>query len=85
MSPYIARPHSPADRVRGCVWACVPLSVGGGADLEKKFLKEADALGLESLKGHRSVGGARASIYNAMPVEGVQALVDFMTEFKASN
>uniref|UniRef100_A0A7S0SDZ2 phosphoserine transaminase n=1 Tax=Mantoniella antarctica TaxID=81844 RepID=A0A7S0SDZ2_9CHLO len=63
----------------------VPFTLGGGADLEKKFLKEADALGLESLKGHRSVGGARASIYNAMPVEGVQALVDFMTEFKASN
>ena len=51
----------------------------------KKFLKEAEAAGLESLKGHRSVGGARASIYNAMPMEGVQALVDFMAEFKKNN
>lgn len=58
---------------------------GGGADLEKKFLSEAAAAGLESLKGHRSVGGARASIYNAMPMEGVQALVDFMAEFKKNN
>ena len=41
--------------------------------------------GLESLKGHRSVGGARASIYNAMPMKGVQALVDFMAEFKKNN
>jgi phosphoserine aminotransferase len=63
----------------------VPFTLSGGEDLEKKFLKEADALGLESLKGHRSVGGARASIYNAMPVEGVQTLVDFMAEFKAKN
>ena len=54
-------------------------------EVEKKFLKEADAAGLESLKGHRSVGGARASIYNAMPMEGVQALVDFMAEFKKNN
>ena len=46
---------------------------------------EAAAAGFESLKGHRSVGGARASIYNAMPMEGVQALVDFMAEFKKNN
>ena len=63
----------------------VPFTLGGGADLEKKFLAEAAAAGLESLKGHRSVGGARASIYNAMPMEGVQALVDFMAEFKKNN
>lgn len=63
----------------------VPFTLSGGEDLEKKFLKEADQAGLESLKGHRSVGGARASIYNAMPKEGVQALVDFMAEFKKSN
>ena len=63
----------------------VPFTLGGGEDLEKKFLKEAAAAGFESLKGHRSVGGARASIYNAMPKEGVQALVDFMADFKAAN
>jgi phosphoserine aminotransferase len=51
-------------------------------ELEKKFAQEAEAAGLSSLKGHRSVGGLRASIYNAMPLEGVQALVDFMGEFE---
>jgi phosphoserine aminotransferase len=51
------------------------------ANLDGDFLKQADARGLLQLKGHRSVGGMRASIYNAMPLEGVQALVDFMGEF----
>ena len=60
-------------------------SPSAARELEKKFLSEANAAGLESLKGHRSVGGARASIYNAMPMEGVQALVDFMAEFKKNN
>jgi phosphoserine aminotransferase len=50
-------------------------------DLEKSFLKEAEKRGLHQLKGHRSVGGVRASIYNAMPLEGVEALRHFMTEF----
>jgi len=49
------------------------------------FLKESAARGLDQLKGHRSVGGMRASIYNAMPVEGVQALVGFMREFAKKN
>jgi phosphoserine aminotransferase len=49
--------------------------------LDKPFLKEAEAAGLLALKGHRAVGGMRASIYNAMPIEGVQALVDFMADF----
>jgi phosphoserine aminotransferase len=49
--------------------------------LEKQFLQEAQAHGLHELKGHRSVGGCRASIYNAMPIEGVQALCAFMREF----
>jgi phosphoserine aminotransferase len=53
--------------------------------LDEPFLKEAAAAGLLSLKGHRSVGGMRASIYNAMPLEGVQALVDFMKDFAARN
>lgn len=54
-------------------------------ELEKKFISEASALGMVGLKGHRSVGGCRASIYNAMPVEGVQALANFMSEFAKNN
>jgi phosphoserine aminotransferase len=54
-------------------------------DLEKTFAKEATAAGLDGLKGHRSVGGMRASIYNAFPEAGVQALVDFMREFERKN
>jgi len=59
--------------------------VTGDADLDKKFCKEAEANGLSNLKGHRSVGGMRASIYNAMPYEGVAKLVDFMKKFEAEN
>jgi len=55
------------------------------ANLDGDFLKQADARGLLQLKGHRSVGGMRASIYNAMPLEGVQALVNFMNEFARKN
>jgi phosphoserine aminotransferase len=54
-------------------------------ELEKKFAKEATAAGLDGLKGHRSVGGMRASIYNAFPEEGVDALVQFMQEFERKN
>ena len=54
-------------------------------ELEKKFVAEATAAGLDGLKGHRSVGGIRASIYNAFPVEGVDALVQFMKEFERAN
>jgi phosphoserine aminotransferase len=54
-------------------------------ELEKKFAKEATAAGLDGLKGHRSVGGLRASIYNAFPEPGVQALVSFMQEFERTN
>lgn len=59
--------------------------VTGDADLDKKFAAEAAAAGLKNLKGHRSVGGMRASIYNAMPEEGVAALVAFMKKFAAEN
>jgi phosphoserine aminotransferase len=52
---------------------------------DKDFLKKASALGLINLKGHRSVGGMRASIYNAMPIEGVKKLVDFMKSFEQEN
>jgi len=54
-------------------------------DLEKKFVKEATAAGFDGLKGHRSVGGMRASIYNAFPERGVEMLVDFMREFERAN
>ncbi len=59
--------------------------VTGDAELDKKFAKEADLAGLKNLKGHRSVGGMRASIYNAMPYEGVVKLVEFMKEFAKNN
>jgi phosphoserine aminotransferase len=54
-------------------------------ELEKKFVAEATAAGFDGLKGHRSVGGLRASIYNAFPTDGVRALVDFMKEFERTN
>ena len=54
-------------------------------ELEKTFAKEATAAGLDGLKGHRSVGGMRASIYNAFPEEGIDALVQFMQEFERRN
>lgn len=59
--------------------------VTGDADLDAKFVKEAKAAGFENLKGHRSVGGMRASIYNAMPQEGVEKLVEFMKKFEEEN
>lgn len=59
--------------------------VTGDKDLDAKFIKEAAANGLVNLKGHRTVGGMRASIYNAMPVEGVQKLVEFMKKFEMDN
>jgi phosphoserine aminotransferase len=72
-------PVNPADRSR----MNVPFTLKDAA-LDGEFLKQADARGLLQLKGHRSVGGMRASIYNAMPLEGVQALVGFMNEFARS-
>ena len=59
--------------------------VTGNAELDKKFAAEAAEAGLKNLKGHRAVGGMRASIYNAMPYEGVEALVAFMKRFAAEN
>ena len=59
--------------------------ITGDADKDAAFVKAAAAEGLVNLKGHRSVGGMRASIYNAMPVEGVKKLVDFMKKFEAAN
>lgn len=59
--------------------------VTGDADMDAKFVKEATAAGFVNLKGHRTVGGMRASIYNAMPIEGVEKLVEFMRAFEAEN
>ena len=59
--------------------------VTGDADLDAKFVKEATEAGFVNLKGHRSVGGMRASIYNAMPIEGVEKLVEFMKKFEEEN
>lgn len=59
--------------------------VTGNADLDKKFIAEAKAEGLVNLGGHRSIGGMRASIYNAMPVEGVETLIEFMKKFEKEN
>lgn len=59
--------------------------VTGNEELDAKFVKESKAAGLVNLKGHRTVGGMRASIYNAMPIEGIEALVSFMKKFESEN
>lgn len=59
--------------------------VTGDSDLDKKFVAEGKAAGLHNLNGHRSIGGMRASIYNAMPMEGVDTLIEFMKKFEAEN
>lgn len=65
-------------------WMNVPF-LTAKPELDKSFVSEAAAAGLTNLGGHRSVGGMRASIYNAMPIEGIQALIDFMKEFERAN
>ncbi len=79
-SSFYANPVAPTDRS----WMNVPFTLAN-AELDEVFLKEAKAAGLTTLKGHRSVGGMRASIYNAMPEAGVDALVAFMQEFERRN
>jgi len=79
-SNFYSNPVAPADRSL----MNVPFRLKDEA-LDDAFLKGAAARGMVQLKGHRSVGGMRASIYNAMPVEGVQALVDYMKEFEAQH
>jgi phosphoserine aminotransferase len=75
------RPHAePESRSRMNITFRLP-----GEELEKKFVKEGTAAGFDGLKGHRSVGGLRASIYNAFPEAGVAALVEFMREFERRN
>lgn len=70
--------------VKNRSWMNVPFILKN-SDLDSKFLEESHAAGLHALKGHRSVGGMRASIYNAMSHQGVDALIDFMDSFKATN
>ena len=79
-SAFYANPVAPANRS----WMNVPFTLADEA-LDGEFLKQAEAAGLSTLKGHRSVGGMRASIYNAMPEAGVAALVAFMKDFAARN
>ncbi|MBU0551111.1 3-phosphoserine/phosphohydroxythreonine transaminase [Myxococcota bacterium] len=73
-------PVEPRSRSRMNVFFRLP-----SADLEKQFIAEATAAGMVYLKGHRAVGGCRASMYNAMPIEGAQALADFMVAFQKKN
>jgi len=79
-SDFYANPVDPQCRS----WMNVPFTLAN-PELDATFLKEAAAQGLTTLKGHRSVGGMRASIYNAMPEAGVDALVDFMADFEKRN
>lgn len=69
--------------VRSCM--NIPFTIPSSPDLEKAFIKEAAALGMVQLAGHRSVGGMRASVYNAMPLEGCQELAKFMAAFAVSH
>lgn len=78
---YYSNPVDPRFRSR----MNIPFRVKKDEKLEAKFLKEAQEVGLIELKGHRSVGGCRASLYNAMPVEGVEALINFMKKFRDEN
>ena len=74
-----------AKRAIGYLPEIPPLYTNETPEEYLKFVAEAKAAGFENLKGHRTVGGMRASIYNAMPTEGVVALVDFMKKFEAEN
>ncbi len=79
-SDFYTNPVEPASRSKMNIVFRLP-----SEPLEEKFVKEAKAKGLIGLKGHRSVGGIRASIYNAMPLEGVEKLIDFMNAFEKAN
>jgi phosphoserine aminotransferase len=79
-SDFYSNPVSPDCRS----WMNLPF-VLRDPSLDPKFLSEADTAGLKNLKGHRSVGGMRASLYNAMPEEGVDRLIEFMQDFERAN
>ncbi len=76
-SDFYSNPVAPAHRS----WMNIPFTLADSA-LDARFLEDSAAAGLANLKGHRSVGGMRASVYNALPEAGVDALVDFMTDFE---
>ena len=59
--------------------------ITGNKELDDKYIQEAKKVGIENIRGHRTVGGMRASIYNAMPIEGVKYLVEFMKKFEEAN
>lgn len=79
-SDFYNAPADKANRSRMNVTFTTP-----SKELDAKFVKESIAAGMTNLKGHRLVGGIRASIYNAMPIEGVEKLVAFMKDFEAAN
>ena len=79
-SKLYSNPVVPEDRS----YTNVPF-VTGDKDLDTKFVQEAKEAGIVNIKGHRTVGGMRASIYNAMPLEGVEALIAFMKKFEEEN
>jgi phosphoserine aminotransferase len=79
-SEFYSNPVAPNARS----WTNVPFLLADPS-LDKTFVAEAATAGLTNLAGHRSVGGMRASIYNAMPPDGVQALIDFMADFERRN
>jgi phosphoserine aminotransferase len=79
-SDFYRSPVDPSSRSRMNVVFRLP-----NEELEAKFVAEAKKEGMSGLKGHRSVGGIRASIYNAMPMKGVETLIDFMNEFQRVN
>jgi phosphoserine aminotransferase len=79
-SDYYANPVAPRSRS----WMNVPF-LQAHPELDQAFVAQAEAAGLTNLAGHRSVGGMRASLYNAMPLDGVRALIDFMAEFERRN
>jgi phosphoserine aminotransferase len=79
-SEYYANPVTPSSRS----WTNVPFTLADPS-ADAAFLAGAAERGLVNLKGHRSVGGMRASLYNAMPMTGVQALIDYMSEFEAAH
>ena len=82
MDEPVRQPRQPAVALRSVLNVTFHLPT---EELEKTFFKESAAAGLDGLKGHRSVGGVRASLYNAFPEEGVSALVAFMKEFERRN
>lgn len=81
-APHVPKAHASSRSRMNVTWTLGGAAEDGREALTKRFLAEAGAAGFSGIKGHRSVGGCRASIYNAFPLEGVTALCEFMTEFE---